>query len=143
MTQTDELLSLLKRSPEGVTALDALEIVGSFRLAARINDLRGKGHVIDSTMVPVNGKRVARYRLRILKVEREGKTDQYVNLDRARAQALDAQRATAWEEQARAASRPRVTNLRIAFGEDVCRYCKGTGGTTAEACWRCGGSGKV
>ena len=65
MTQTEAILSLLQRHPDGITAIDALREAGSFRLAARISDLRDQGHDIDSQMVKLdNGKRVARYRLR-------------------------------------------------------------------------------
>ena len=62
-TQTDAILRLLRDRPEGITSLDALRECGSFRLAARIADLRFRGHDIQSEMVNVNGKRVARYRL--------------------------------------------------------------------------------
>jgi len=64
MTQTDMILRLLTERPEGITAMDALREAGSFRLAARIADLRAAGNRIDSEMVTLdNGKRVARYRL--------------------------------------------------------------------------------
>ena len=44
--------------------MDALEQIGTFRLAARIHDLRAEGYNITSTpqMTPT-GKTVARYRL--------------------------------------------------------------------------------
>lgn len=65
MTQNDRVLDLLRsRGPRGITALDALEHVGSMRLAARIADLRALGYDIDSEMVPTaRGARVARYTL--------------------------------------------------------------------------------
>ena len=64
MTQTDLILRLLEERPEGITALDALNEAGCFRLAARISDLRAAGNVITSEMVTLtSGKRVARYRL--------------------------------------------------------------------------------
>ena len=62
-TQNDAILRLLRAQPEGITSLQALRECGSFRLAARISDLRAAGHDITSEMVTVNGKRVARYRL--------------------------------------------------------------------------------
>jgi hypothetical protein len=63
-TQTDAILRLLVERPEGITALDALRECGSFRLAARIADLRAAGNDIQSEMVTLDsGKRVARYRL--------------------------------------------------------------------------------
>ena len=63
--QVDDLLDLLRyRGDRGITAVDALNEVGSFRLAARIADLRAEGHEITSTMeTTATGKRVARYRL--------------------------------------------------------------------------------
>lgn len=64
MTQIEAILRLLEERPEGITAMDALREAGSFRLAARIADLREQGHDIDSEMVTLDsGKRVARYRL--------------------------------------------------------------------------------
>ena len=65
MKQTDAILALLRaRGDRGITALDALEEVGSFRLAARISDLHAAGYTITSTMeTTANGKRIARYRL--------------------------------------------------------------------------------
>lgn len=63
MTQNSQLLALLRaRQGVGVTALEALNLIGSLRLAARVNDLRAMGHDIESTMVTLDsGKRVARY----------------------------------------------------------------------------------
>jgi hypothetical protein len=43
--------------------MDALNEVGTMRLAARVKELRDQGHVIESTMEKRNGKRFARYRL--------------------------------------------------------------------------------
>ena len=61
MSQSEKILSHLKRSP--LTPLQALERYVCFRLAARISDLRNKGHKISTEIVERNGKRVARYRL--------------------------------------------------------------------------------
>ena len=64
MTQTETILRLLQERPEGITAIDALNEAGSFRLAARISDLKAAGHRIDSEMETLpNGKHVKRYRL--------------------------------------------------------------------------------
>ncbi len=63
MKQTQAILALLRANGDrGVTPLEALDVVGSFRLAARIHDLRAEGHDIRSvsTVMP-NGKTVARY----------------------------------------------------------------------------------
>jgi len=77
-TQTQQVLALLRSRGElGLTPLEALRIVGSFRLAARISDakqlLRDDEEIVteratDST----TGTTVARYVLRE-KVTREGR----------------------------------------------------------------------
>jgi hypothetical protein len=63
--QNDAILALLReRGKQGITALDALNIVGSFRLAARISDLHHAGYDISSEIETTpTGKRIARYRL--------------------------------------------------------------------------------
>ena len=63
--QTQRTLAVLRnRGKDGMTALDALEWVGTARLAARIDELRKDGHVIERDMVATrNGAHVARYRL--------------------------------------------------------------------------------
>ena len=52
---------LLKRGP--LTQLQALELVGTTRLAARINDLRELGHTIITEPVTKGGKTFAKYHL--------------------------------------------------------------------------------
>jgi len=66
MTQTDELLLLLRRrGNEGLTPLDALYSVGCFRLAARVYELRKDGYnITDLGERTPSGKRIARYVLR-------------------------------------------------------------------------------
>lgn len=63
MTQTARLLVLLQvRGSEGVTPLEALDAIGSFRLAGRIYELRQAGHTIRREWhETANGARVARY----------------------------------------------------------------------------------
>ncbi len=63
MTQNERLLELLReRGPAGVTPLLALDRVGSFRLAARVSDLKAAGHDIETRTVTVSGgARVACY----------------------------------------------------------------------------------
>lgn len=61
MSQTTEILEMLKAGP--ITAMDALQKAGCFRLAARINDLRQQGHEIITTNVEIHGKHVAQYSL--------------------------------------------------------------------------------
>ncbi len=62
-TQTEWILTRLKQGP--VTAIDALDGCGCFRLAARINDLRQAGYDIETkTLELPNGKHVAQYHLK-------------------------------------------------------------------------------
>lgn len=46
-----------------ITALDALNMFGCFRLSARIANLRDEGMPVVTDMVTINDKRVARYYL--------------------------------------------------------------------------------
>jgi hypothetical protein len=63
-TQTEAILALLKKIPDGITSMDALRVCGCFRLAARIKDLKNAGYWIEAEMIEVpSKKRVARYRL--------------------------------------------------------------------------------
>jgi hypothetical protein len=63
-TQTDKLLEYLQTHPEGITPLEALSTIGTFRLAARVYDLRKRGHtIVEKDEVVSGGARVARYRL--------------------------------------------------------------------------------
>ena len=63
--QTQRTLAVLRnRGAEGMTVLDALEWIGTQRLAARVDELRREGHDIEREMVRTrNGARIARYRL--------------------------------------------------------------------------------
>lgn len=69
MSQSSQILDMLQRGP--VTAMDALNKAGCFRLAARINDLRRDGHNITTQMITLNGKNIAQYNL-TLKGETNG-----------------------------------------------------------------------
>lgn len=63
--QTRAALELLRTHPEGVTPLDALDSIGSFRLGARIWELKHEGYAVETEMVrTATGKRIARYRLK-------------------------------------------------------------------------------
>ena len=44
-----------------ITAMEALKLFGCFRLSGRIYDLRKEGTNISSTIIKINGKRVAEY----------------------------------------------------------------------------------
>lgn len=63
MSQASDILAHLEQRGS-ITAIEALELFGCFRLAARINDLRGDGHNILTTDVELpNGKHIAKYSL--------------------------------------------------------------------------------
>lgn len=63
MSQCEDILSHLKRAP--ISAIEALNSYGCFRLAARIKDLRGQGHDIETRDLDLpNGKTVAEYHLK-------------------------------------------------------------------------------
>lgn len=47
-----------------ITAIDALNLFGCFRLASRIYDLKQQGMDIKSELVYKNGKRFAQYRIK-------------------------------------------------------------------------------
>lgn len=62
-SQGQQILDHL-RSGKHLTAIEALNRFGCFRLAARIKDLKDDGHRIDAQMVELpNGKKVASYRM--------------------------------------------------------------------------------
>lgn len=63
MSQAQTILEMLKRGP--VTAMDALQAAGCFRLAARIADLRQQGFEIETeTITTPTGKHIAQYKLK-------------------------------------------------------------------------------
>jgi hypothetical protein len=63
MSQSQQVLEHLRKGGS-LTAIEALQRYGTFRLAARIADLRQQGHIIDTGMLNLhNGKRVAVYSL--------------------------------------------------------------------------------
>ena len=61
--QTYRTLSVLRaRGPLGLTPLQALEFVGTQRLAARVYELEAAGYRIDRTLMRTpRGARIARY----------------------------------------------------------------------------------
>jgi hypothetical protein len=62
-SQSEWILARLRQGP--VTAMDALDGCGCFRLAARIKDLRDAGYDIQTdTIELLNGKHVAQYQLK-------------------------------------------------------------------------------
>ena len=67
MSQSNQILAHLKKG-KTITPLEALRLYGTMRLAARINDLRNKGHNIACTICEVRNSggtvsRIAKYRL--------------------------------------------------------------------------------
>ena len=66
MKSTDSQTALIKGwllNGYSITQLDALNMFGCFRLAARISDIREQGLDIITDMVNVNDKRIAKYYL--------------------------------------------------------------------------------
>lgn len=68
-TQTERVIQLLRQRGElGLTPLDALDIVGSFRLGARIYDakalIRSDEEIVTERFTTPSGATVARYVLR-------------------------------------------------------------------------------
>jgi hypothetical protein len=61
MTQKSEIFDHLKRHGT-ITPLQALNNYGCMRLAARIDELRGQGHRIETDLIERGGKRFAMYR---------------------------------------------------------------------------------
>jgi len=61
MSHSAQILNHLRKEP--ITALEALDKYGCFRLAARIQELRMRGHKIHTETAARNGKRYARYHL--------------------------------------------------------------------------------
>ena len=65
-TQNKQILAHLKAG-NSITAIEALNMFGCFRLGARIYDLKQSGYNIVSNMVKHNGKSFASYSLRGVK----------------------------------------------------------------------------
>jgi hypothetical protein len=62
MTQTQKIYNYLKTGKK-LTAIDALNKFGCFRLAARIADLRNQGHTIWTNYITKDNKTFAAYKL--------------------------------------------------------------------------------
>ena len=64
MSQCDDILAHMKAG-NAITAIDALNSYGCFRLAERIKDLRAQGYDIETRDLDLpNGKTVAQYFLK-------------------------------------------------------------------------------
>lgn len=67
MKSTDSQNALIKgwlMNGRSLTTLEALNMFGCFRLAARISNLRDEGMDIETEIVEINDKRVARYSIK-------------------------------------------------------------------------------
>jgi hypothetical protein len=65
--RTDSQNALIKgwlMNGRSLTTLEALNMFGCFRLAARISNLREEGMDIHTEIVEINDKRVARYSIK-------------------------------------------------------------------------------
>jgi hypothetical protein len=65
--KTDSQNALIKgwlMNGRSLTTLEALNMFGCFRLAARIENLRTQGMDIQTEIVEINDKRVARYSIK-------------------------------------------------------------------------------
>lgn len=65
-SQKEQILAYLKKSKNGLTQLQALNMFGCFRLASRINDLHRDGHKIDCELFfdAKTNKRYGKYTLK-------------------------------------------------------------------------------
>lgn len=61
-SQNEKILNYLKKG-KSITAITALRLFKSFRLAARISNLRAAGNQIKKTTVHKGGKSFAKYSL--------------------------------------------------------------------------------
>jgi hypothetical protein len=60
MTQNQQIAKHLKAG-KSLTALQALNRFGCFRLASRVRELKDQGMRIDSEKIKVNGKYITKY----------------------------------------------------------------------------------
>lgn len=67
-TQAQAILNHL-RDGNSLTSLEALQLHGCFRLAARIHELRRDGYEIEEATVTRNGKRYASYFIKAFTLE--------------------------------------------------------------------------
>lgn len=63
-SQNKQILEYLKNG-NSITPIEALNLFGSFRLGARIKDLRDGGHNIITELVKDGRKRYAKYYLKV------------------------------------------------------------------------------
>ena len=62
MSQANEIMFHIRKYGS-ITPLEALDLYGCMRLAARVNDLRNRGHAIRTDLVARDGKMWAKYSL--------------------------------------------------------------------------------
>ena len=61
MESQNKMLKTILDQGTHITALDALNMIGSMRLAARVFDLKQAGYAIDKYVREENGKRITYY----------------------------------------------------------------------------------
>jgi len=61
MESQNKMLKTILEQGTHLTALDALNMIGSMRLAARVYDLKQSGYPIDKYVREENGKRITYY----------------------------------------------------------------------------------
>ena len=64
MSQTKQILDYM-RNGHSITALEALNMFGCFRLTSRISELRLEGHNIVSEFIAKDKKRYSKYYLKV------------------------------------------------------------------------------
>ena len=62
MSHNQQIIKHLKK--KSITPMEALQLYGCFRLAARINDLRKAGHKIETILMQDADRRYAKYKLK-------------------------------------------------------------------------------
>lgn len=60
MSQLNQIRARLDKG-HAITPIDALAMFGTFRLAARIKDLRDQGYPVNTQIIEFNGKKFAQY----------------------------------------------------------------------------------
>jgi hypothetical protein len=61
MESQNKMLKTILDQGTHITALDALNMIGTMRLAARVFDLKRSGYAIDKYVSEENGKRITYY----------------------------------------------------------------------------------
>ncbi len=156
------LLEAHLRHPDGLTDEEAAEKAGlslHSEYATRCSELMRAGLIADTPLARSGGSGMARTVRRITPLGEEvldpeagymrpsgkpGRPDRYVDLSKSAALSADQlrrQAAGAKERELRLTPRIMPGQLRVRFGDNICRLCRGTGGNMIERCIRCNGVG--